>query len=169
MTREEAKEVFLNRGFIDGIYNGDKWREACVVISNWLEQESTAKNDLAVDCVNRVELLKAMDTWDKFGDDPNKGLIPLMTPALQDRYVAYVKYDDMVNCVKSMPLVTPQPRKGHWENGKELGREYQGKTLVDITYEDWHCSNCHCVIEQSSKPKWNYCPNCGADMREVKE
>jgi hypothetical protein len=39
MTREEAKEVFLNRGIIDGIYNGDKWREACIVISKWLEQE----------------------------------------------------------------------------------------------------------------------------------
>ena len=62
-----------------------------------------------------------------------------------------------------------EPRRGHWEHGKELGREYQGKTLVDITYEDWHCSNCHCAIEQSSKPKWSYCPSCGADMREVEE
>ena len=47
MTREEAKKVFLNRGFIDGIYNGDKWREACIVISKWLEQEPIAKNDLS--------------------------------------------------------------------------------------------------------------------------
>ena len=37
MTREEAKEIFLNRGFIDGVYYGDKWREACVVISEWLK------------------------------------------------------------------------------------------------------------------------------------
>lgn len=44
MTREEAKEVFLNRGFIDGIYNGNKWREACVVISKWLEQEPRCKD-----------------------------------------------------------------------------------------------------------------------------
>lgn len=48
MTREEAKDVFLNRGFIEiegcrgRIFNADKWREACVVISEWLtslEQE----------------------------------------------------------------------------------------------------------------------------------
>ena len=39
MTRKEAKEIFLNRGFIDGIYDGNKWREACIVISKWLEQE----------------------------------------------------------------------------------------------------------------------------------
>ena len=43
MTREEAKDVFLNRGFIkvEGcrgeIYHPDKWREACVVISEWLK------------------------------------------------------------------------------------------------------------------------------------
>lgn len=43
MTREEAKTVFLNRGFeeVDNstYYSPDKWREACVVISEWLEQE----------------------------------------------------------------------------------------------------------------------------------
>ncbi len=61
------------------------------------------------DCIVKTELLKAMDTWDKFGNDPNEGLIRLSTPALQDRYVPYVKYEDMVNYVKGMPLVTPQP------------------------------------------------------------
>lgn len=43
MTREEAKTVFLNRGYVEVeggiIYDADKWREACVVISEWLEQE----------------------------------------------------------------------------------------------------------------------------------
>ena len=40
MTREEAKEVFLNRGFINGIFDGDKWRQSVVVISGWLSQDS---------------------------------------------------------------------------------------------------------------------------------
>lgn len=45
MTREEAKDVFLNHGFIkvEGcrgrIFNGDKWRDACIVISEWLKEE----------------------------------------------------------------------------------------------------------------------------------
>ena len=39
MSREEAKEIFLNRGFIDGIYDGNKWRDACIVISEWLKEE----------------------------------------------------------------------------------------------------------------------------------
>ena len=41
MTIEEAKKIFLNRGFVevDGgtIFDGDKWRQACVVISDFLE------------------------------------------------------------------------------------------------------------------------------------
>ena len=112
--------------------------DACHLAIKALEQEPTTKNDLVynlcdsctiigcifqsgivrtkcafympphVEYINRAELLKAMDTWDKFGNDPNEGLIPLRTPALQDRYVPYVKYDDMVNCVKGMSSVTPQ-------------------------------------------------------------
>ena len=41
MTRKEAKQIFLSRGFIEveggTIYDADKWREACVIISEWLE------------------------------------------------------------------------------------------------------------------------------------
>ncbi len=43
MTFENAREIFLNRGYeqVDGgsIYNPDKWRESIIVISDWLQQE----------------------------------------------------------------------------------------------------------------------------------
>lgn len=45
MTKEEAKDVFLNRGFIEvencrgRIFHADKWREACAVISEWLKEQ----------------------------------------------------------------------------------------------------------------------------------
>lgn len=68
-----------------------------------------------------------------------------------------------------LELLEHESRKEHWEHGKELCKEYQGKLLVDVTYADWHCSNCGYVIEGTVKPKWNYCPNCGADMRGTKE
>ena len=51
MTREEAKDVFLNHGFIkvEGcrgrIFNGDKWRDACIVISEWLKEEPKSEWD----------------------------------------------------------------------------------------------------------------------------
>lgn len=55
MTREEAKDVFLNRGFIEvegcrgRIFHADKWREACVVISEWLKEEPCD------DCISRIK------------------------------------------------------------------------------------------------------------------
>jgi Zn finger protein HypA/HybF involved in hydrogenase expression len=78
--------------------------------------------------------------------------------------VPYVHYDEMVNCVKGMPTVTPQePRKGHWMINKE-------KNLAK-------CSNCKFFLNDKDEIKllgtfiqgYNYCPYCGADMREVEE
>ena len=46
MTREEAIEIFLNRGWIKvegGTYfDGDKWREAIMVISDYFRNEYKA-------------------------------------------------------------------------------------------------------------------------------
>lgn len=63
--------------------------------------EPTTKNDLAVDLIDRAELLKAMDTWDKFGYSARYGLERLDKD--DKDFVPYVKYDHMVNCVKGMP------------------------------------------------------------------
>ena len=46
-----------------------------------------------------------------------------------------------------------EPRKGHW---KSHGRGYE---------KIYMCDNC----KKESLQRGNYCPNCGADMREVKE
>jgi hypothetical protein len=70
-------------------------------------------NDLGVDCISRTELLKAMDTWDKFGYTARYGLERLDKD--DKDFVPYVKYEDMVNCVKGMPSVTPQePQDFKW-------------------------------------------------------
>ena len=78
------------------------------VLSRYLKDYfmPTTKNDLAVDCIDREELLKAMDTWDKFGYTVRYGLERL--DKNDKDFVPYVKYADVVNCVKNMPSVTPQ-------------------------------------------------------------
>jgi hypothetical protein len=57
MTFEEAREIFLNRGYeqVDGgsIYNADKWRDSVIVISDWLQQEPA-------DAVSRADAIKAV-------------------------------------------------------------------------------------------------------------
>lgn len=63
MTFEEAKEVFLYRGYVEVegalIYDADKWRESCRVISEWLEQEPCD------DCIARQPLI---DKWNSCAD-----------------------------------------------------------------------------------------------------
>jgi hypothetical protein len=59
--------------------------------------------------------------------------------------------------------------------------EYRTKILCGGSYEEWGyvCSVCGCTVSDRSKlsfgkfargnQKLNYCPNCGADMRERKD
>ena len=49
MTREEAKEIFLNRGYVTvlggSVFDGDLWRRSLVVISEWLKEQEPCEND----------------------------------------------------------------------------------------------------------------------------
>lgn len=55
-------------------------------------------------------------------------------------------------------------KRGKWEHGREVSRDYIGDACVAIHYENWRCSNCNYSVDWD-QPMWNYCPNCGADMR----
>lgn len=50
--------------------------------------------------INADELLKAMDTWDKYGVDANANIVPV-----KDCYVPYVHYEDMVKSVNDAPTI----------------------------------------------------------------
>lgn len=56
-------------------------------------------------------------------------------------------------------------KKGMWIHGRELSREMIGDMVTAIFYEGWECSECNFLVEEELKPLWNFCPNCGADMR----
>ena len=51
--------------------------------------------------------------------------------------------------IKALPTVQPERKKGEWSDG----------------YRWQRCSLC----KQTGKKSWNYCPNCGADMRGEKD
>lgn len=62
-------------------------------------------------------------------------------------------------------VVDAEPiRHGKWEHGREISRGYIGDACIGVQYEDWKCSNCGIVCEQSDKPKYKYCPSCGCKM-----
>ena len=65
-----------------------------------------------------------------------------------------IKESDAIDGLNELPPVQPS-RKGHW-------------IQIDYQRGKFECSECHtqgyvntCMYE----PRWNFCPNCGADMR----
>lgn len=46
--------------------------------------------------------------------------------------------------------------------------EGDGYADGEMVYDIWICSNCGYVVDEgdNEKPWYNFCPNCGADMRE---
>lgn len=63
----------------------------------------------------------------------------------------------VVSLVESQPVVDVAPvRRGRWLEAD----------CFDIGF--WQCSYCGFLSEAIAAPKlYKYCPNCGADMREV--
>ena len=53
------------------------------------------------DLISRSELLKAINTWDKFGYDCHRGLVRIDSTN-NEEYVPYVCYEDMVRCINDM-------------------------------------------------------------------
>ena len=53
------------------------------------------------DLISRSELLKAMNTWDKFGCDCHRGLVRIDSTN-NEEYVPFVYYEDIVKCVNDM-------------------------------------------------------------------
>lgn len=60
-----------------------------------------------------------------------------------------------------------EPRKGHWIGHREHC-ENLGVMPSGLGAYEW-CSNCDCGIDvrEWHRNHYNFCPNCGADMREV--
>lgn len=56
------------------------------------------------DIISRRAALEAMDTWDKFGCDPDGKLVRYDD---DKHYVPYVHYEDMVHAVKNLPPMPP--------------------------------------------------------------
>jgi len=114
---------------------------------------SALEQEPCEDAISREELLKAIETWDKFGCDADTKLVPY-----KDHYIPYIHYDDVIKAIKGMPSVTPSRRKGHWK-----------RVSIDKYSEHAHywyeCDKCG----KQHLGNTNYCPYCGAEMVEQKE
>lgn len=148
MTREEKMAIL--KDIIDGeIINPQVRKDVGEWAIKALEQGSTTKKDLGVDCISR------------------KAVIDELKRYFHDEYYPRTSIQDCRDCfiedvLNHLPSVTPQePRKGHWI--EQIDHEENCRTLI--------CSNCDrpALHDGDSIWKHKFCPHCGADMREVEE
>ena len=59
-----------------------------------------------------------------------------------------------ISVIKRLPSAQPERKRGHWVG------------IDDEPCETWECDKCGCIQECFDGEQPNYCPNCGADMRE---
>ena len=59
------------------------------------------------DLISRQAALNAMETWDKFGCDPDGKLVRYDD---DKHYIPYVHYEDMVHAIKHLPSAQPEQR-----------------------------------------------------------
>jgi DNA-directed RNA polymerase subunit RPC12/RpoP len=126
-------------------------------IMDWLEQESTPKNDLAVD-------------WESYKDVDGNSLDDLILEVLHNNFDCGNTYGYKVadEIIALLPSVTPQePKTGHWILNKNQGVKATG-------YLTYHCSECGREISSKYHGKisllkeYPFC-HCGAKMVELQE
>ena len=154
MTREEAvkwlKDYIQNTPF-----QMEQYEKSFEVAIQALSQEPCD------DAISRDELLKAIDTWDKFGYTETGCFV--REP--KGDYVPYIHYDDVIKSIKGMPSVTQ--KSGKWIIDQKEG------------YRIWHCHCSKCNKDPQdfiggSEDWWvirlsDFCPNCGCRMVEPQE
>ena len=106
MTLEEARETFLNRGWIKAeggtYFDGDKWREAVMVISDYLQKEQ---------CEDLISRQAAID-------------------AIERNAYRHTYIDQIVDIIKGLPSAQPEQR---WIPCSERLPEEYGEFLVTMT------------------------------------
>ena len=157
MTREEVKTIILKHQFAFASMPNEVIEALNYLINE--EQEpsssenpnkseiltgSTTKENLAVDCISRVDVLNNLANIAKVKakSDAQKSLM--------GRCMFMVEHIPSV--IPQEPQIRP---KGHWIDRWD-------KVML---CEDKNCSVCGYLAQT----KHNYCPNCGADMREGEE
>lgn len=139
MTKEEALSKV--KGYLTDYLPSDDYEEVEEIIKA-LEQKSTIKHGLGVDCISRIDALDS---------------IAIMCSA-EELNIDFAKLLLMQRAIKALPSATPIRPKGHWiEHPHEWGDNWQ--------YSQYECSTCH----KWSHFDTDFCPECGADMMEVEE
>ena len=78
-------------------------------------------------------------------------------------YVSHVRHGLEI-AIAILDNKVPSAQRTGRKKGKLIGTEYDGYADGNPVYYEWKCSECGCIFEDE-EPTYNFCPNCGADMR----
>lgn len=117
--------------------------------------------DLHSACTDTISRQAALDVIRKYD---------FFFPQYAERFVTELRdamKSDLVNDIKTLPSAQPQRMRGRWLDKKVIDDRKDAKIQQ---WQQARCSICykwHTVPYMYYFSNYNFCPNCGADMREV--
>ena len=91
--------------------------------------------------------------------NPNVVTVFKVTGDFEKAETQVMTCDRHIKILKDLPSAQPEQKRGKWEMA------YLDHVSVGNRPKVLYCSKCNQCIAYPT----NYCPNCGADMREVSE
>ena len=149
ISRQEAIEALGERPIVwtdDDQYTlGERYQYDIdrLAIETLPSVQPNLQNQLATDCISRQDMLDAL----KAIPDHNDGMVfETLSHALRD--------------IELLPSTQPERKVGKWN-----------WDFADNGWADWTCSICGWKKNTDIHVNlgYNYCPNCGARMKEVTE
>ena len=152
LDKEPCEDVISRKAVIDTL---DRMLKA-------LEEDSTKEEyyELLKDCY--IDLLPVTPTLPICEDAISREAVIKIAKELPNRNPSYshtcdvVDRTDLIDYIEELPSVTPKSEerpKGKWEYD------------ADKDKSGGHCNRCGHFLRYGEKT--NFCPDCGADMREV--
>jgi len=140
-----SRQVVINRIANTCFWlSADNWEELIKCINSISSVTPAKKQQHCEDCVSREAVIDLVADYD-------------------------LNMDQVVKAIHALLPVTPSRPKGHWISHKEHC-ENLGLIPSGLGVYEW-CSNCDCGIDvkEFHRIHYNFCPNCGADIRESED
>lgn len=159
MTREDAIAILKHK--VLACLRGTKWGEALEMAIKALEQEPTTK--IEESNFSQDQYLADIQSAYDCGYEQAKNNLAVDCISRADALDCVnwgYSFSDIYKKINELPSVTPIRPKGHW-------------IMTELPAEDAHecseCGNLALVDEWGNEKLTDFCPHCGADMREVEE